>query len=82
MPSGTASQLPLTERIERALVLLAYFIEQDGDKYLPWYEQFERELEEFRVKEDTRPISTPIQPNARRTRWYSFVHSFLGRPYR
>jgi hypothetical protein len=34
-------QLPLTvERLERALVLPAYFIELDGDVHLPMYEKF------------------------------------------
>jgi hypothetical protein len=45
-------QLPLTvERLERALVLLAYFIELDGDVHLPMYEKFESELAELRKKE-------------------------------
>jgi hypothetical protein len=54
MPFDAAAPPTMVERIERALVLLAYFMEQDGDKYLPMYEQFERELEEFKAKEDTR----------------------------
>jgi hypothetical protein len=45
-------QLPLTvERLEKALVLLAYFIELDGDVHLPMYEKFEAELAELRTKE-------------------------------
>ena len=45
-------QLPITiERLERALVLLAYFIELDGDVHLPMYERFEAELAELRTKE-------------------------------
>ena len=45
-------QLPLTvERLERALVLLAYFIELDGDVHLPMYEKFETELAELKAKE-------------------------------
>ena len=45
-------QPPLTiERLERALVLLAYFIELDGDVHLPMYERFEAELAELRTKE-------------------------------
>ncbi len=45
-------QLPLTvERLERALVLLAYFIELDGNVHLPMYEQFETELAELKTKE-------------------------------
>jgi hypothetical protein len=47
-----AAQLPITgERLERALVLLAYFIEQDGDVHLSMYEKFEVELAELRTKE-------------------------------
>jgi hypothetical protein len=45
-------QLPLTvERLERALVLLAYFIELDGDVHLSMYEKFETELGELKTKE-------------------------------
>lgn len=48
-------QLPLTvERFEKALVLLAYFIELDGDMHLPMYEKFEEELADFRTREATR----------------------------
>ena len=39
------------ERLERALVLLAYFIELDGDVHLQMYEKFEAELAELRTKE-------------------------------
>ncbi len=44
----------MIERIERALVLLAYFIELDGDVHVPMYEKFETELEELKKKEDTK----------------------------
>jgi len=44
----------LIERIERALVVLAYFIELDGDVHVPMYEKFEAELAELRKKEDTK----------------------------
>lgn len=54
MPFDAPAPLTITERIECALVLLAYFIEQDGDIYLPMYEQFERELEELKAREDAR----------------------------
>jgi hypothetical protein len=39
------------ERLERALVLLAYFVELDGDVHLPMYEKFEAELAELKTKE-------------------------------
>lgn len=42
------------ERCERALVLLAYFIELDGDVYLPLLEKFEEELEELKWAQDTK----------------------------
>jgi hypothetical protein len=42
------------ERLERALVLLAYFIEPDGDVHLPMYEKFEAELAELKTKEATK----------------------------
>jgi hypothetical protein len=48
-------QLPITvERLENALVLLAYFIELDGDVHLRMYEKFESELAELKIKEATK----------------------------
>ncbi len=47
-------RLSTTERIERALIVLAYFIEIDGDMHVPMYEKFEAELEELKKKEDTK----------------------------
>ncbi len=44
-------QLPM---MERALVLLAYFIELDGDVHLPMYEKFEAELRDLKQRADTR----------------------------
>ncbi len=44
----------LTERIECALLLLAYFIELDGDVYVPLYEKFETELAELKKVEDAK----------------------------
>jgi len=54
MPSETAPPLPIVERMECALVLLAYFIELDGDVHLPMYQKFEAELEELKQKENTK----------------------------
>jgi hypothetical protein len=48
------AEIPMIERIERALVLLAYFIELDGDVHVPLYEKFEAELEELKKREDTK----------------------------
>lgn len=46
--------LPAVERIERALLLLAWFIEQDGDVHLPMYERFEAELAAINRSDDVR----------------------------
>ena len=43
----------MIERIERALALLAYFIELDGDVHIPMYEKFESELRELKRKRRT-----------------------------
>lgn len=50
MEKNTKQQLSMIERVERALVLLAYFIELDGDVHLPMYEKFESELNELRQR--------------------------------
>jgi hypothetical protein len=53
--SRTEHDRPTTiERIERTLVVLAYFIELDGDVHVPMYEKFEAELAELKKKEDTK----------------------------
>lgn len=49
----------LIERIERALVLLAYFIERDGDVHLAMFEKFEAELAELKRAESTRERAPP-----------------------
>lgn len=54
LPTTPVAELPLAERVERALVLLAYFIELDGDVHIPLYERLEAELTELRRREDTR----------------------------
>jgi hypothetical protein len=46
MSTAGRDQISLIERTERALVLLAYFIELDGDVYVPTFEKFEVELED------------------------------------
>ncbi len=44
----------MIERAERALLVLAFLIERDGDVHLPLYESLERNLEELKKKEDTK----------------------------
>jgi hypothetical protein len=47
-------QLSLIERMERALLMLAYFIELDGDVHVPMYEKFEAELKELKARQDVK----------------------------
>jgi len=54
MQTDQNAKLPMIERMERALVLLAYFIELDGDVHVPMYEKFEAELRDLKKKEDAR----------------------------
>jgi hypothetical protein len=54
MPTTPNHQPSLIERIERALDLLAEFIELDGDVYLPLYEKCEAELEELKRRESVK----------------------------
>ena len=41
-------------RIERALLVLAVFIECDGDVHVPLFEKFEAELNELKAREGTK----------------------------
>lgn len=54
MPESQSYRPSLIERIERAMVLLAYFIEVDGDVHLSLYEKFEAELAELKRRESTK----------------------------
>jgi hypothetical protein len=44
----------LAERIERALVLLAYCVELGGEVHLAMYEKFEADLEELKRRESVK----------------------------
>ena len=67
-----ASLLPsppsLLERVERALVLLAHFIELDGDVHVPMYERLEAELLELRRRETTKERARRLLLNHTSTR--------------
>jgi hypothetical protein len=65
--TATPQQLPLIERIERALVLLACFIEADGEVHVPMYERFEAELDRLRRAEGTKDRSRRLLAAWRRT---------------
>jgi hypothetical protein len=54
MTTSPPRQLDMIARIERALVLLAYFIELDDDVHVPMYEKFETELAALKATADTR----------------------------
>ena len=54
MSASTEKDIVFIERIERALVLLAYFIRLDGDAHVAMYEKFESELDELRRRESTK----------------------------
>ena len=54
MTTQPPAQPSLIERIERALLLLAYFIELDGDVHVPMYEKFEAELAELKATADAK----------------------------
>jgi hypothetical protein len=54
MMTSSPTHLDMTARVERALVLLAYFIELDGDVHVPMYERFEAELAALRATADVR----------------------------
>lgn len=54
MPKDERPVLTPIERTERALLLLAYFMELDGDVYLPMFEKFEAELAEMKAAETAR----------------------------
>jgi hypothetical protein len=53
-PNRPHEDLSMIARVERALVLLAYLIELDGEVHLPMYAKFEAELETLKQKQDTR----------------------------
>lgn len=54
MMTSPPTQPDTITRTERALVLLAYFIELDGDVHVPMYEKFEAELATLKATADVR----------------------------
>ena len=54
MMTSPPAQPDTITRIERALVLLAYFIELDGDVHVPMYEKFEAELAALKATADVK----------------------------
>lgn len=54
MSVANDDRLSLIERMERALLMLAYLIELDGDVHLPMYEKFEAELKELKARQDVK----------------------------
>ena len=54
MMTSPPTQPDTITRIERALLLLAYFIELDGDVHVSMCEQFEAELSKLKATADAR----------------------------
>ena len=87
--TGDTLQPPLLERVERALLLLAYFIELDGDIHVAMYERFEAELRGLQRLEGTKQrarqllsnYSPAAGPNAICARNLSFSSSDGPLPY-
>jgi len=52
--SESQTESTLIGRIERALLLLAFLIELDGDVHVPMYEKFEAELAELKAVADVK----------------------------
>jgi hypothetical protein len=77
------------ERLERALLLLAYLIERDGDDYLPLYEKLENHLKELQSCEGTKDRARRLlhfysrtgQGNAIRSKNLSLSSSVGPLPY-
>ena len=68
MSAQPQTQLSMIERIERALLLLAYFFEHDGDIHVPMYQKFEAELAELRTAEAVRERAMRRLADFRRAR--------------
>lgn len=64
----------MIERIERALLVLAYFIELDGDTHVPLYQKFEQELAELRANEETKSRARERLESYRRSRLEASSH--------
>ena len=67
MSLSTERDILLIERIERALVLLAYCIQLDGDAHVAMYEKFETELDELRRREGTKERALRLLSSYRRS---------------
>ena len=65
MSATAQEEAHLIARIEHALVLLAYFIELDGDVHLPMFEKFESELADLKRKKATRERAKTLLENYR-----------------
>lgn len=67
MSAAPQEPLPLIVRVERALLVLAYLIERDGDVYLPIFERLERDLAVLKAQEGTRNRAQALLDAYRRT---------------
>lgn len=67
MMTAPPAQPDMITRIERALLLLAYFIELDGDVHVPMYETFEAELAKLKATADVRTRASQRLAHYRRS---------------
>lgn len=88
-PTSPPAEPTLHERVERALLLLAYLIQVDGDVHVALYERIETELHSLErnegVKERARRLLSDYSRggtlNAMRSRNLSLSSSEGPRPY-
>ncbi len=87
---GPPPNLTLQERLRRALLLLAYFIELDGDAHVTLFERLESELCDLRRRENAKERAHRLlsayssragEAKAIRSRYLSLSSSEGPRPY-
>ncbi len=67
MTTSPSAHPDIIMRIERAMLLLAYFIELDGDVHVPMYEKFEAELTKLNAAADVRARASQMLERYRRS---------------
>ncbi len=87
---GTPSSLTLEKRLQRGLLLLAHFIELDGDAHVALFERLEGELDGLQRRESTKERAHRLlsdyssragEAKAIRSRYLSLSSSAGPRPY-
>jgi hypothetical protein len=90
MPPEATQSVSLQVRLERALLVLAYFIELDGDAHVALFQRLEEELAELRRRESAKDRARRLLDGyssragdlkAIRSRYLSLSSSEGPRPY-